>query len=344
MTWGSTTPDPDATVGAVVDPLIDACGEPPGWLCEQVYDWTDGNETAAKLANWFIDTPLSILLILLIAWVAARLLRRYLRKVVERIVMTDTSSTTARLRQLGIDPGERLGAPKQDPRKAGRADSIASVVGSTVSVLVWVIALLLIVGELGIDLGPLIAGAGIAGVALGFGAQSLVKDCISGLFMLIEDHYGLGDIVDVGEAVGTVEEITLRATVLRDLDGTVWHVPNGEIMRVGNMSQQWSVAVVDMDVAYDADLELVREVMLGAAGGVCASEEWADKILEEPQVLGVEALGANAVTMRWVVKTTAGTQWALRRELREAIKAQFDSEGIEIPFPQRTVYLRGDDA
>jgi small-conductance mechanosensitive channel len=343
MPWGTTTPDPDTST-TTASGLLQACGERPGWICEQVYDWTDGNETAATLANWFLDTPLQILLVLLIAWITSRLLRRHLRKVVERIVMTDTSATTARLRQLGIEPGDRLGPPKQDPRKAARADSIGSVIGSTVTVLVWVIALLLIIGELGIDLGPLIAGAGIAGVALGFGAQSLVKDCISGLFMLIEDHFGLGDVVDVGEAVGTVEEITLRATVLRDLDGTVWHVPNGEILRVGNMSQQWSVAVVDMDVAYDADLELVREVMLGAAGELCAADDWREQVLEEPQILGVEALGANAVTMRMVVKTAAGTQWALRRQLREAIKARFDAEGIEIPFPQRTVYLRGDDS
>ncbi len=336
MPWVTSTTEPD--------PLTDACGDRPGWLCEEVFDRTDGNETAAKLTNWFLDTPLTILLILLIPWITSRLLRRYLRKVIERIIMTDASATTARLRQLGVDPGTRLAPPKEDPRKAARADSIASVVGSTVTVLVWVVALILIIGELGVDLGPLIAGAGIAGVALGFGAQSLVKDCISGLFMLIEDHFGLGDVVDVGEAVGTVEEISLRATVLRDVDGTVWHVPNGEILRVGNMSQQWSVAVVDMDVAYDADLDQVREVMMRAAETTCATEEWADKILEAPQILGVEALGADAVTVRIVVKTEAGSQWALRRELREAIKTGFDADGIEIPFPQRTVYLRGDDS
>ena len=333
-----------AAVPAAADDLTNACGEDPGWFCERVFDWTDGNETASKLTDWFLDTPLQILLILLVAWVAARLLRRYLRKVVTRVVMTDHSGTSARLRQLGVDPGSLIGPAPRDPRKAARADSIASVVGSTATVLVWSIALILIIGALGINLGPLIAGAGIAGVALGFGAQSLVKDCISGLFMLIEDQYGLGDVIDVGEAVGTVEEITLRATVLRDVNGTVWHVANGEILRVGNMSQQWSIAVLDLDVAYDADLDQVREVMLTAANEVCESDEWREKVLEPPQILGVEALGENSITMRMVVKTAAGEQWALRRLLRERVKARFDASGIEIPFPQRTVYLRGDDA
>ena len=134
------------------------------------------------------------------------------------------------------------------------------MIASTATVLIWVIALFLVLGELGIDLAPLIAGAGIAGVALGFGAQNVVKDCLAGLFMLIEDQYGIGDVVDLGEAAGTVERITLRTTVLRGLDGTVWHVPNGEVVRVGNQSQLWSVAVVDVAVAYDADIAVASGI------------------------------------------------------------------------------------
>ena len=129
---------------------------------------------------------------------------------------------------------------------------------------------MLVLGELGIDLAPLIAGAGIAGVALGFGAQSLVKDCISGLFMLIEDQYGIGDFVDSAKRPASVEEVALRTTVLRGIDGTVWHVPNGEVTRVGNKSQHWSTALIDVDVAYDADLAAVRDVMQVTAADVCA--------------------------------------------------------------------------
>ena len=145
------------------------------------------------------------------------------------------------------------------------------MVGGTVAVIIWVIALITVLGEIGIDLGPLIAGAGIAGIALGFGAQSIVKDFLAGLFVLIEDQYGIGDVVDLGEASGTVQEISLRATVLRAQDGTVWHVPNGEVVRVGNRSQVWSAAVVDVTVAYSSDLVEAQSVILQTATDVCAS-------------------------------------------------------------------------
>jgi small conductance mechanosensitive channel len=198
-----------------------------------------------------------------------------------------------------------------------------------------------VLGEIGIQVGPLIASAGIAGVALSFGAQALVKDCIAGLFVLVEDQYGIGDVVDLDEATGVVEEITLRATVLRGLDGTVWHVPNGEVQRVGNMSQLWSVAVVDVDVAYDTDLERARAVITDAATAVCRSADWEEAVLEDPQVLGVEILGADGITLRLTVRTTAGSQWGLQRALRERFKTALDEAGIEIPFPQRTLWMRG---
>ena len=144
--------------------------------------------------------------------------------------------------------------------------------------------------------------------------------------------------------MGQVEEVTLRTTVLRGIDGTVWHVPNGEVQRVGNKSQLWSVAVVDIDVAYDSDISQTRELMLAAASEVCSSVEWADEVLAEPIVLGVEALGADGITMRMIVTTAPGSQWALERRLRESLKDAFDRAGVEIPFPQRTLWLRGDDA
>jgi small conductance mechanosensitive channel len=212
------------------------------------------------------------------------------------------------------------------------------------TVIIWVTAIILVLGELGLNLGPFIAGAGIVGVALGFGAQSLVKDCISGLFMLMEDQYGIGDVVDLGEAVGTVENVALRTTVLRGLDGTVWYVPNGEIQRVGNKSQLWSTALVDIDVAYDADLEAVRTVLLDAATEICTDEQWVGDVLEEPQILGVEMLGADGITLRMVVKTAPGAQWALQRALREGFKDALDDAGIEIPFPQRTIWMRNGES
>jgi small conductance mechanosensitive channel len=201
--------------------------------------------------------------------------------------------------------------------------------------VIWATAALMCLGEVGIDLGPLIAGAGVLGVAIGFGSQSLVRDFLSGAFILVEDQFGVGDIVDVGEASGTVEAVSLRTTRLRAIDGTVWHVPNGEIRRVGNMSQHWSRALLDIEVAYDTVVAHARSVIKRVADAVWAED---DGVLEEPELWGVEQLGANGVMLRLVVKTTPSQQWRVSRQLRERIKAAFDEEGIEIPFPQQTVW------
>ncbi len=333
--------------------LLDACGDDPKLICEKVFDLTNGNETLAQVSDWLIDRPLSILLILLVAAVLTRLAKRSLTRVVRRVVTNDRDTVIRRLKAIGIDRPELLIADDLDDddaqaritaRRASRAASISSVLGNTVTIAIWTIAFIMILGELGLNLGPMLAGAGIAGIALGFGAQSLVKDFISGLFILMEDQYGIGDVVDLGEAVGTVEEVALRTTVLRGLDGTVWHVPNGEIRRVGNQSQHWSTAVVDIDVAYDADLDAVRTIVHATAVAVCTSDEWCGDVLDEPEVLGVETLGVDGITVRMIAKTAPGAQWALQRALREALKSAFDDAGIEIPFPQRTVWLRNPDA
>ncbi len=322
----------------------DVCDDSTGSLCSWVYDISDGNEFLASATTWFVDRPLRIIVVLVVAWIANRLLKRSVRKVVTHVITADRpEALLARLDGLGV-PGAGILEAEDDPRREARAESISNVLGSTVSVVVWSIALMTALGIVGIDLGPLIAGAGIAGVALGFGAQSLVQDCIAGLFMLMEDQYGIGDVVDLGEAVGVVEEITLRATVLRSLNGTVWHVPNGQVQRVGNLSQLWSVAVVDVDVAYDTALAPARALIEQAVQEVCATEEFADKVLEAPTVLGVESLGADGITIRAIVKVEPGNQWAFQRAAREHIKVVFDANGIEIPFPQRTVWVRNEDS
>lgn len=331
-----------AVLNILPSSVADSCGVDPTFLCGRLYDLTNGNGSLTETLDWLFGRPLSILFILVISWTLTIVARRYVRRLVTRLVAPDRAATAQRLRLLGIDRPERLMGAKPDPRRSSRASSTSGVVGSTLTVLIWTVALILIIGELGFDLGPFIAGAGIAGVALGFGAQSLVKDCIAGVFMLIEDQYGIGDVVDLGEATGKVEEVTLRTTVLRGLDGTVWHVPNGEVQRVGNKSQLWSVAVIDVDVAYDSDLDRTRELMLTTANELCVAPEWADDVLAEPSVLGVEALGADGITMRMIITTTPGSQWALQRKLREMLKLSFDAAGIEIPFPQRTLWMRNE--
>ncbi len=309
------------------------CYEQTGNFCRWVYDRTDQNETLATLSDWFVDRPFHILLVIVIAWIAARLARRWVARLVQRIIAPDQ----APLERLGIDT---LAPTIRDPRREARANSISVVLTSTTVVTIWVIALITVLSLVGIEIGPLIAGAGIAGVALGFGAQSLVKDCIAGLFMLVEDQYGIGDVVDLGEAVGVVEEVSLRTTVLRSVDGTVWHVPNGVVQRVGNKSQLWSVAVLDVDVAYDTDLVRARELLHRAATEVCARDDFVDRVIESPTVLGVESLGADGISLRLTVKVEPGTQWDLQRAMREHVKVVFDAEHVEIPFPQRTVWMR----
>ncbi|HSP28053.1 MAG TPA: mechanosensitive ion channel family protein [Ilumatobacteraceae bacterium] len=325
-----------------MDPdLEQACGSNPSWICETVFDLSGGNRLLAETADWLV----SVFLIVIVAFVLAQIAKRYLGRAVARVVAPDTAVAARQLQRLGGDRAttyvaEPIGFNLEDPRRQARLQSISLVVGSTASVIIWSIAIIMALGEIGLDLAPLIAGAGIAGVALGFGAQSLVKDCISGLFMLLEDQYGVGDVVDLDEATGVVEKISLRTTVLRGVDGTVWHVPNGVVSRVGNKSQLWSVALIDVDVAYDCDLAAARTVILDCATQLAESDDWSAVVIEPPQLLGVEALGADGITIRVTTKVEPGAQWGLQRALREALKAALDDAGIEIPFPQRTVWVR----
>ena len=211
--------------------------------------------------------------------------------------------------------------------------TLTGVVASVFTVTVWSIAIISILAALGVSLVPLLASAGVATAALGFGAQSIVKDFLSGFFMLAEGQFEVGDSIDVGDAVGTVEAITLRRTVVRGLDGTVWHVPNGVINRVGNRSQQWSQAVLDLRVDADTDLTQAQAVIERTAIEVVAQPDWEHLVLAEPEVLGVEDLGPNGAVIRLVVRTAPGQNWKLLRALRVAIKAAFDEAGIELAPP-----------
>jgi hypothetical protein len=209
-----------------------------------------------------------------------------------------------------------------------------------VSVVIWTIVVITILGVFGVNLGPLIAGAGIIGIAIGFGAQDLVKDFLSGVFMLLEDQYGVGDIIDAGEAAGVVEGVTLRSTRVRDVTGTLWHIPNGEIRRIGNMSQEWARALLDIGVAYGTDVDVASQLILRVATDMAHEDDYQEVFLDEPEIWGVENLGTDSVDIRLVIKTQPGQQYAIARELRRRIKRAFDTAEVEIPFPQRTVWLR----
>ncbi len=294
-------------------------------------------ETLSEIGDWALETPLRIALILLGALIVARLARRTIAATVRR-----TSDNAVRRRvQAAVEFAPALRESEETAARSGpRTEAISGVLESAATFVIYLVALFLILGELGVDLAPLLAGAGVAGLAIGFGAQSLVKDFFSGIFILLEDQYAVGDIVDLGEATGVVEGVSLRTTRLRAVDGVVWYVPNGEILRVGNMSQHWSRALLDIEVAYDTDLTAAKE-LLGRIAGEFADED--PDVLGEPEVWGVEALAASSVVIRLVVKTRPSEQWRISRELRERIKVGFDAAGIEIPFPQQTVWARSPD-
>jgi moderate conductance mechanosensitive channel len=298
-------------------------------ICVTVGQLT-GSQLLANLAPALIRIGVVIVLAVLAHLLMRRAVMRFVRRLKER---SDTRIVEGRDNRSDIDIA----------RAAARGETIAGVLRSVGAVAIWTIALLTVLGELNINLGPLIAGAGIAGLALGFGAQRLVQDFLSGIFMLVEDQYGLGDIVDVGEAAGTIEAITLRTTRLRDVNGVVWYIPNGEIRRVGNKSQHWSRAVLDIGVAYDTDIDTAIDVIHRAAVAVYSGDEWGPQIMEEPDLWGVEAFGDSEITIRLVVKTKPLMQWKVARAMRREIKYALDAAGIEIPFPQRTVWLRNDE-
>jgi small conductance mechanosensitive channel len=321
--------------------LAAACGDEPGVVCRNVLEWTD-SEGLAKAANFLVDRPLRITLILLVAFVINRLVRRGIRRFVDGIT---GEVAGRRLRAIGRRAPSALRPTSEVPtlRAAARARTIAAVLRSLATGVIYSLAAMTVLAELGIELAPLIAGAGIVGVALGFGAQSLVKDFLSGIFMLIEDQYGVGDIVDLGmgDVLGTVEAVSLRATRVRDVNGTVWHVPNGEIRRVGNKSQQWARAVLDVAVATGTDLRRAQEVIKRVADEVWADPAYADVILEEPEVWGVEGIGADGMLVRLVVKTLPSEQFKVSRELRLRLKEAFDEEGISLPAPQGALWMPG---
>lgn len=217
-----------------------------------------------------------------------------------------------------------------------RAETLGAVLENAARILVAVFFVLMTLQEFGVNIGPLVAGAGIAGVALGFGAQSLVKDVIAGFFMLMENQFGVGDIISVDDKhAGTVERMTLRITQIRDSEGKAHFLPNGTINRVVVLSKEFARALVDVEVAYDTDPEaamaLIREV------GSELAAAWPERVLEPTEVLGVEVLGQSGFTLRSLTKVAPGKQWEVQRELRKRILLAFRGAGIVIPFPQRVV-------
>ncbi|MEY2571039.1 MAG: moderate conductance mechanosensitive channel, partial [Acidimicrobiaceae bacterium] len=324
-----------------MDPrLVAACGDHPDWPCDWVFRTTH-NETLARAAKHAVGTPLRVFVIVVVAFIINRLVRRAIRRFTNAIAGT---TQNRRLRAMR-DRTPAIFLPTTGElslRSAARAQTIGSVLRSMSTAIITFLAFLTILGELDVNLGPLIASAGIAGVAIGFGAQTLVKDFLTGIFMLIEDQYGVGDLVDLGPASGTIEGVNLRTTRVRDVQGVLWHIPNGQIERVGNKSQLWARALIDLQVGYNADLRRAEAVIQEVAEGLYQEPEWEPMLLEPPEVWGVEALAPDGVSIRLVIKTKPAEQFKVMRELRIRLKERFDVEdGIEIAYPARTVLVHG---
>ena len=276
-----------------------------------------------------VDKPLAILGILVGAFILSKLARRLVKLLVRRLgrgrarrgpglVRRHTPASLLETGELSSTRGEQ------------RFEALAAALGGATSFVVWLIAVLAVLHVLGVRIGVLLTGAGLIGVALGLGAQSLIRDVLSGMFILVEDQFGVGDWVDLGDVTGAVEAVTLRATRIRSVDGTVWHVSNGQIQRAGNMSQHWSRALLDVQIALDSDIERARAAMKRVADDLWREDR---AIIEEPEVWGVQSLGPAGITIRLVAKTKPLEQWRITRLLRERIKAELDREGIEVPPP-----------
>ncbi|HEV7649164.1 MAG TPA: mechanosensitive ion channel family protein [Actinophytocola sp.] len=312
-----------------MDPLTlepPPCVEDEGW-CGTIYGWTH-NEWLAGSAGWLIAKPITILLII----IGALIVRVICRRLIDRLTSTTGGKIPTVLRPLRERAPQALGQLLSE-RRAQRAQTIGSVFKSIVSFIVFGLAFMMILGELGMNLGPILASAGIVGVAIGFGAQNLVKDFLSGVFMMLEDQYGVGDVVDTGEAVGTVEAVGLRITTLRDTNGTVWYVRNGEILRVGNSSQGFAVAVVDVPIGYGADIGQATDILARVTADATSVEPLSADVIEPPEVLGVEKVtAAEGITLRMTVKVRPGRQWAVQRSLRAKVVGAFEDAGIRGPL------------
>lgn len=313
QTDGTTT----TTVPAEVE-IVDPSRPISDWLIE-VFDLDpDGN--VARFLTSLVEPLLQIVVTILVAWVILKVIRSVGRRFIDR----------AKVEAYDDHEEDALSTS----RRGQRLEALWAVLTSILGLVVWAGALLVILGTtFGVSLAPFLAGAGIIGIALGFGAQDLIKDFVSGVFMLIEDQYGVGDIIDVGDAIGEVEQITLRTTRLRDVNGTVWYFPNGEIRHVGNQSLGWARALVDVTVSISSDIDRASEVILGVAEAMAGEPGYQRLFLAQPEVLGVENVGLGGVVIRLVVRTAPGEQWAISRELRRRMKVALEEAGVEMPLP-----------
>ncbi len=281
-----------------------------------------------------IETPIRVVVIILVSLLVRAILRRMIDKAVRPVSGDAQVPRLLRPFKERIEGSSFLeSAGLLSERRKQRAATLGSVLKSATSATILVIAFLLILSELQINLAPFIAGTSIVGVALGFGAQNIVKDFLSGMFMLLEDQYGVGDVIDFEKATGTVEAVGLRSTRLRDVNGTVWYVRNGEVVRVGNKSQGFAQVVLDVPIDAWAEVDKASGAMLDVAGEMAEEEDWKSVFLSAPEVQGVESLTREETVIRLVAKVRPLEQWRTARELRRRIRDRLDRLDIDARAP-----------
>ncbi len=270
---------------------------------------------------WTMVHGIKIVVILIGAGIFIRIIKIFIEKAIRKLIKPD---------QVAKDPE----AEKK------REDTLIRIFNSTVSVFIWAVAFMMILSEFGINAGPLIAGAGVMGIAIGFGAQYMIRDFLAGLFIMLENQYRVGDVIEIAGIGGKVEDITLRKTVLRDIDGVVHHVPNGEIKVASNKAQEFSRVHLQLGVAYKEDIDRGSSVLNQVCKEMAEDEQWKDSITKTPEVLGIDDFAESSVVIKVLGETLPLKQWGVARELRKRIKIAFDKENIEIPFPQVSVWQR----
>ncbi|WP_418277404.1 mechanosensitive ion channel family protein [Isoptericola jiangsuensis] len=314
----ASTPEPEPTQS---ENILEQTSDLAGWAGSEFWEWFSG---------W----PLAVIIIVVVGIVLLVLVRRVINHVTERIATGSPRQSQSSWRDWFrkaplVKDAIAVANPLAHERRAQRARTVGSVLNSTANIAVGVMVLLAVLGELGVNVAPLLATAGVAGVALGFGAQSLVRDFISGILILIEDQYGVGDVVVLGAAEGVVEEVQLRITQVRGLDGTLWYVRNGEILSAGNRTQRWSRALAEVRVPVDTDVDLVRAALGRAADAVAADETYAAEFLEPPAVRnGVDAVSDFTMAFTVLAQVRPGMQWEISRELLRASQRELLAAGV----------------
>lgn len=269
---------------------------------------------------WFLNHGLKIIFIVIGVWMLNAIGRFLINKTVRKIITLKHMKT-----------------PEAEKK---REDTLIAVFSGTLRITVWIIAILMIASELGLNIGPLLAAAGVAGLAFGFGGQYLIRDIISGLFIIFENQYRVGDVVCIGTTCGLVEDISLRLTILRDLDGTVHYVPNGEVHTASNLSKNYSRVNLNIGVAYDSDIEKVITIVNRVGQTLADDPKWKKDIIKAPQFLRIDEFADSAIIIKILGDTQPIRQWDVMGELRKRLKVAFDREGIEIPFPQRVMHSK----